>query len=334
MLTRIDVNVREQPLGHIDARRLCSQQLSEARNASEYCRELLKLTNHPQVESASFQRTSLGVVVDLKTKTGDQAPAFVIPTEMVEAIDYALSDPNISIDEFGNEMFVFDLIEDAMSGGGSDQITGFLRQPGDVSPLVSPRPGDVGSDFDGYDQWRLDKLVTMMTGIDPQHGDVILDTQKSKDLLEREDFMRVITHTGADSLPPNAERTKPNSGPADRNLMEIIPVILEALDNQPDEPTVDEQVPPPPRHECYPNLNRLGHMLPPPEPEDCTPPGAVRPRPCKPGPMPRGNEMFMGTIYDDDVRPASGWIDETVDGPVERAHVAALKDLMKKISNA
>jgi len=267
----IDVNLRQQPLGHIDARRIHALQRQEVSSAIDTVRRIAAILSKPGLSYEIKPFTDGDAILHVFSENN---PNFhhqvLLPADLLREVDYALSDPHIDIDVYDASMTRHTAVEDT----DADRISGFIHSDeNDDALLCNERI--LG---DPIDEWRHDTVVTILTGIHPTAGEYTMDRRRARQLIEREDFQRYLDRT--DSL-------------------SLLPLLLDAIDRLPDEPSVDEEeVPPPPRHGCYPAVNQFSHLMPPPAPEDCTPPGAVRPRPNT---YQRGISMDQGdSIFEED----------------------------------
>jgi hypothetical protein len=229
----VDVNIHEQGLGILDAQAAYRQQFSEAKDASEVLDILESMIADDEEAWTPYAIAEF---------------AMTLPRNIRELLDYASSDAHVVVDVFDPSMTRFD------SGqvGDSDRITGFIRVPGDLHPLYSPKPGEAGSIYKSTSEWLMDFVTTVLTGIHPEHGD---------DFPLDKDYAHSIVNRYKKRL---------------RTLIGDMPIkdFRALIDAMPDRPVEDESHISP-----YVHRNRFSHLLPPPHPDDETKPGAVTPRP-------------------------------------------------------
>lgn len=297
-LRTVDVNLDQQALAHIDAQQAFATQFKEAQDASA----LLAL-----ISSAIPAHWDLDNPADL------QQVIDMIPSEAADILDSACNDTYVVPDPYAPEMTRFD---------APPRTVGFIRVPGDPSPIADHQPGDHSSPHESYRQWALDTITTLMTGIDPVNGEVPISDLRLRILLKDKRFMRVLRSTGISAS-----------------------TLVETVALRGDPPSVDDDDD---DNDFFPVIHRNehSHRYPPPAPEDCTPPGAVRPRPGRP-PIVHGSLAFEPyTSPDDDLRDDitavkrriidlyPNGIDTPTNDPVALALLKRLRDLVTQTTRS
>ncbi|MGA1753178.1 MAG: hypothetical protein ACO395_07455 [Pontimonas sp.] len=231
-LRTVDVNLDMQALGHIDAQTAFATQFSEARDAST----LLSLI-----------AAAIPPHLDLDDPTDRQSIVDSLTPEQIDMLDSACNDTYVCVDPYAPEMTRFDC---------PPRTVGFIRVPGDPSPIADTEPGDYMSPHSSYVEWAHDMITTILTGIHPVAGEVPISDYRLRQLFADKRFCRVLKKTGI----------------APSTLIEAV-----ALRGDPT-PVEDEDS----HLSPYIHRNENSRWLPPPAPEDCTPPDAARPRPGLP----------------------------------------------------
>jgi hypothetical protein len=231
-LRTVDVNLDQQALAHIDAQAAFATQFKEAQDASSLL---------------SMIAAAIPPHWDLDNPVDRQALIDMIPAEAADLLDSAINDTYVVTDPYSPEMTRFD---------APPRTVGFIRAPGDPSPIADHQPGDHSSPHSSYREWALDTITTLMTGIDPVNGDIPISDMRLRLLLKDKRFMRVLRETGISAS-----------------------TLVETVALRGDPPAVDDD-----DDGLSPVIHRNehSHRYPPPAPEDCTRPGAVRPRPGQP----------------------------------------------------
>lgn len=244
-LTTVDTNTSQSDLSHLEGLNLHRHRIAEAQTATSIIQDLIRECG-PSVEE---QLAS----IDINNPTAEEDALIVqilgaLTDEQWEIINNGINDTLIVADPYANGMTRPDLPE---------RTEGTITVDGDPSGFVDPMPGQYGSEYPTYRAWALDQITTLLTGIHPTRGEVPISKARSLALLRDKRFRNMVKKSGV-----------------------ALKDLYEAVNSHADHPVEDDyddsrDVP---WLSHYQHRNDYSRFLPPPAPEDETPPNAQRPR--------------------------------------------------------
>lgn len=269
VLKTIDVGANDTILSHLEAAQLFSASHAEARSASAILAALLSdPDNAPPMsdQPLDHQRWQARMTRCISS----------LPDHERESLELALTDAHVVPDPFEPGMTRMDL---------PDRIEGVIVSDDLIHPLHEPKPGSTGSPYDDKQQWAMDQLTTVLTGIHPERGEVSVTVPDLDRLLLKPAFRRLLV-----SLRTGDQPTYTRS-----SLIRIFESRgVHGVSDSPDEELT------------HPRTRRSSpRWLPPPDPSDEVPPDAVRPRTT-------GRSLVHGSImFDSETTPVEDMTQES-----------------------